>query len=198
MNCLWHQGTNVSAKAPSGHRWKAYGMPPHVKIHFPALHFADHSHTHNRIMDSHTQHMAGSKWCLSGYPLQSALIGIHYQSLELGGACFEKVITAKWYNPLHYKSADGILITGELNPEMQSHFPPGENTLQYLCHYSSDAQAAFYLYSSILPVLFGEMKADTDKGGFFVCPFTNSWEGGPINFLRNFHPKQDELRPTPL
>lgn len=124
------------------------------------------THTHNRIMDSHTQHMAGSKWCLSGYPLQSALIGIHYQSLELGGACFEKVITAKWYNPLHYKSADGILITGELNPEMQSHFPPGENTLQYLCHYSSDAQAAFYLYSSILPVLFGEMKADTDKGGF--------------------------------
>lgn len=52
-------------------------------------------------------------------------------------------------------------------PEMQSHFPPGKNTVLYSCHYSSDAQATFYLHSGILLGLFGEMKAreqHTDKG----------------------------------
>lgn len=48
------------------------------------------------IMDRHTEHMAGVKMCLNAYrdgPLQSLFIGIHYHSLVLDGACFEKVIT---------------------------------------------------------------------------------------------------------
>lgn len=119
MNCLWHQCTNVSTSPPWGHCWKPYGMPPRINILFPALYalyrpLRYNVCAHNRIMDRLSEHMAiwnrSQSKCSSARPLQpGVLIGIHYHSLELGGACFEKVITANWYNPLHYKSADGIL-----------------------------------------------------------------------------------------
>lgn len=120
MNCLWHQCTNVSATAPLGHGWKAYGMPSHTKIHFPALYALyrplTYSTTEWWIVILNIWHMVWNRALSkrsSGCPLQSVFIGIHYHSLELGGACFEKVITENWYNPLHYKSADGILRTAQ-------------------------------------------------------------------------------------
>lgn len=122
MNCLWHQCTNVSATAPSGHSWKAYGIPSHTQIHFPALYAFYRPLTYSVCTQKndgycYTEHMAVWHHVLSkrslGCPLQSVFIGIHYHSLELGGACFEKVITGNWYNPLHYESADGILTTAQ-------------------------------------------------------------------------------------
>ncbi len=49
-----------------------------------------------------------------------------------------------------------------------------EHSTVNLCHHSSDAQATFYLLYTILPRLFGEMKAlkTPIRVTRFVCPFT--------------------------
>lgn len=57
---------------------------------------------------------------------------------------------------------------------MQSHFPPGEDTVLYISVITSGMHRRHYLHYTISPGLFGEMKAlkTLIRVTRFVCPFT--------------------------
>lgn len=113
-NCFWHQCNATSTTAPFGalliNIWDASFIFAALYALYRALSHCVYILHYNRMMDRHSEHMAGFKivLCLNAYqhPTQSVFIGIRCHHSELN---FKKVITENWRNPRHYKSSEATL-----------------------------------------------------------------------------------------